>query len=62
MAGPKIKQEFEINDDHLDWLREMVSKYNLADEHKALRILIDYAKTDGDLEVIFKEIRCNRCG
>ncbi len=45
----------------LAWLQEMVETYGLADEAKALRILVDYAMSDGDRDLIFDEIRCHHC-
>ena len=62
MGGAKIKHEFDINEDHLKWLKEMAAKYSLPDESKALRVLIDFAKTDGDSDLIFDVIRCLHCG
>lgn len=44
------------------YLKEMARKYNLADESKALRCLIDYAIEQKDAEKsIFQEIRCVDC-
>ena len=62
MAGEKTKVTFEINPDAYDMLKSVTEKYKLADESKALRILIDYAATDGDWEEIFAKVRCRRCG
>ena len=61
MAGDKQAHSFEVTQDHLDWLKEMVGKYDLPDIDKALRCLIDYGIDDGDTDQIFKEIRCLRC-
>ena len=61
MAGEKIRMEFEINQDSQKFLELMVEKYGLADASKAMRCLLDYAASDGDLDDIFKTIRCNRC-
>jgi len=61
MGGTKIERPFEVNDDHVDWLKQMASKYDLPDEGKALRVLISYAMIDGDLDAIFSEIRCQQC-
>jgi len=62
MADQKIKYEFEIQEDHIQWLNEMVNQYSLPDKHKVLRILLDFAKEDGDLDLIFDTIRCQHCG
>ena len=62
MAGEKIDVSFEINEDALDMLKKIVAQYGLPDTSKALRCLLDYVAEDGDWDVIFKEIRCLRCG
>lgn len=62
MAGEKIDVSFEINEDALDMLKKIVAQYGLPDTSKALRCLLDYVAEDGDWDVIFKEIRCRRCG
>ena len=36
-------------------------KYQLGDNLKVLRCILDYAATDGDWEEVFKQIRCIRC-
>lgn len=61
MAGEKVDQTYSINTDHQDWIKQMVEKYSLKDEGKAIRVLLDFAMTDGDEEVLFKKIRCLRC-
>ena len=62
MAGDKISVEFQIQKDLDEMLEYAVEKYHLEDKSKALRCLLDFAATDGDWDVLFKEIRCNRCG
>lgn len=62
MDSKKIDANFEIYEDQLSWMKEMVDKFDLPDAHKALRILVDYARTDGDLDDIFTNIRCTHCG
>ena len=62
MAGAKQAVTFEIQDDLMQMLSAAAEKYNLPDANKALRCLLDYAATEGDWDVIFSEIRCNRCG
>ena len=61
MAGDKVEITVTINDDHETFLSEMAEVYDLPDADKALRVLLDYAMTDGDKAVIFDEIRCIRC-
>jgi hypothetical protein len=48
--------------DHRKFLKEMVEKYDLEDEGKALRVLVTYAMQDGNLDDIYKGIRCRHCG
>lgn len=62
MGGIKTEHKFELNEDHVDWLKEMAAKYALDDEGKALRIVLDYIKEEADLSTVFEEIRCNHCG
>lgn len=62
MAGTKTEKTFSINEDHLQWLQSMVEKYKIKDEGKALRILLDFAMSEGDEETVFKKVRCRRCG
>ena len=62
MAGEKVDQSFSINTDHQAWLSEMAKKYSIKDEGKALRVILDFAMTDGDEDTLFKKIRCLRCG
>lgn len=62
MVKQKVNVTFEIEADQKTWLEEIVKKHGLADASKALRVLLDYARTEGDPEKIFDEIRCLRCG
>ena len=48
--------------DHRKFLKEMVEKYDLEDETKALRVLVTYTMQEGNLDDIFKRIRCRHCG
>lgn len=62
MAGVKIETTFEVNADAVDMLARIVERYDLPDASKALRILLDFAATDGDWDEIFGRVRCRRCG
>lgn len=62
MAGPKVKVPFEIHPDAYYMLETIAERYRLPDASKALRVLLDYAATDGDWDEIFAKIRCRRCG
>lgn len=59
-----MRQEYEIElkDFQNEYLSEMVKKYDLADNGKAVRILIDFAIEKADVEAeIFQEERCHSC-
>jgi hypothetical protein len=62
MGGIKEAHSFELNDDHVEWLKKMTEKFSLDDEGKALRIVLDYAMEEADQEAVFEVIRCNHCG
>ena len=64
MAGQKASFTFEMRDYQLSFLKDMVAQYKLPDEGKALRVLLDYAVSDADLETVFgkKNMRCIACG
>jgi hypothetical protein len=64
MAGNKSALTFDARDYQIDFLRDMMAKYDIKDEGKALRVLLDYAVQDGDLDAIFdkKNMRCIACG
>ncbi len=61
MGGIKVEHAFELNEDHVEWLKEMEEKYGLFDRGKALRIALDYVMEEADQTTVFEEIRCNRC-
>ena len=61
MGGIKTEQKFELNDDHVEWLKEMSEKYALFDKDKALRIVLDYVMDEADQATVFENIRCNHC-
>ena len=61
MGGIKTAHAYELNEDIIAWLKEMADKYDLEDENKALRIVLDYVREEADLGVVFEEIRCNHC-
>ncbi len=64
MPMNKVAQNFEIEQAQLDWLGEMAKGYGLADESKAMRVLLDFAIQDADNETIFapQNARCRFCG
>ena len=64
MAGIKESFTLDVRDYHLSFLRDMMQKYGIKDEGKAMRVLLDFAVSDGDLDLIFskKNMRCIACG
>ena len=64
MAGQKSNFTFEMRDYQLSFLKDMMAQYKLPDEGKALRVLLDYAVSDADLDKVFakKNMRCIACG
>ncbi len=63
MAKKKENISVEIEVDQLDWLANIVEKFELPDESKALRILLDYAIEEAEEEEIFdlENMRCRHC-
>ena len=62
MSGKK-DVSFEIYSDSEKMLEQIVDKYDLPDQSKALRCLLDYVEEkETDWDDIFATIRCNRCG
>lgn len=59
----KIELTIDLETDHLDWLSEIIQDYDLPNESKAIRILLDYAIQDADKDEIFSpdNIRCRHC-
>ena len=54
---------FEIYSDSEKMLEQIVDKYALPDQSKALRCLLDYVEEkETDWDDIFATVRCNRCG
>lgn len=63
MAGVKVKQTVEVRDYHVEFLKNMKEKYKLPNDDKALRVLLDYAVGEADLDQIFSRntMRCYGC-
>ncbi len=59
----KVEVTLEIESDQLDWLMNMATKFDLSDESKAARVLLDYAIRDAADELIFaaENMRCVHC-
>ena len=58
----KLECAIELRERQFNFLTEMVKKYNMSDESKAIRCLIDYAIEQKDQEqAIFRQFRCFDC-
>ena len=57
----KINASLEIERVQQEWLDAMAEKHGLPDPSKALRVVLDHARTAGDETVIFETIRCLGC-
>ena len=60
----KVSISIEVEDEQADWLTENAVEYGLADQSKALRVLLDYAIQDVESDLIFSDdnSRCRLCG
>ena len=62
MASTKQSFDVELGTDQIAFIRSMRSKYELVDEGKTLRALIDYLIVNkGVHDEIFGKRRCIRC-
>lgn len=57
----KVNASLEIEREQREWLEAMARKHGLPDESKALRVVLDYARTAGDEKVLFETVRCLGC-
>ena len=54
---------FEIYSDSEKMLEQILDKYDLPDQSKALRCLLDYVEEkESHWDDMFATVRCNRCG
>ncbi len=62
MAGPKETYEVQLNPDQMAFIRSMKEKYEIADNSKTLRVVIDYLMVTQDVhDAVFGQSRCLRC-
>ena len=54
----------QLREYQISFLQDMMEKYKIPDQGKALRVLLDYAVQDADLDLVFdrKNMRCIACG
>lgn len=62
MGQSKQTITVEITAQQLEWLTQMREQYKLPDTGKAMRIVLEYARSGSDLDSVFKKIRCKQCG
>ena len=62
MASPKKTFDVELTTDQMAFMRSMKEKYDIADESKTFRVLIDYLMVTRNVhDDVFKKSRCFRC-
>ena len=62
MASVKQNFEVELSTDQISFIRSMKNKYEIVDEGKTLRALIDYLIVNkGIHDEVFGKRRCFRC-
>ena len=62
MANPKKTFEIELGTDQMAFIRSMKDKYEIVDESKTLRAVIDYLiGTRSVHDEVFGKRRCYRC-
>ena len=62
MANPKRTFEVELGTDQMAFIRSMKNKYQIVDEGKTLRAVIDYLIVTKNVhDDVFGKRRCFRC-
>ena len=62
MAGTKEVYEVELNPDQMAFIRSAKERYEIIDESKVVRIMVDYLLTNSEIhEAVFTQTRCLRC-
>ena len=62
MAGPKETYEVQLNADQMAFIRSMKEKYEIADDNKTFRIVMDYLMVTQNVhDAVFGKNRCLRC-
>ncbi|MDC0935098.1 hypothetical protein OAS39_02345 [Pirellulales bacterium] len=57
-----VSETLELKESHLEYLDEVIKKYDLPDRSKALRCLVTFAMQETEQEAaIFTKIRCSNC-
>ena len=62
MAGAKETYQFELTNDQIGFVRSAKEQYDIPDEGKVMRIIVDYLLSSPDIRnTVFNETRCLRC-
>jgi hypothetical protein len=62
MPKDKAVYSLELEKDMMAFMEQMTTQYDLPDVSKAMRCLVNYARTEeGARDDIFSEIRCLNC-
>jgi hypothetical protein len=48
--------------EHIDYIGDKAQEYCGGDRDAVVRVILDYASTQGDEKLIFETVRCNTCG
>jgi hypothetical protein len=58
----RIVCEVDLEPQQLEYVRRMMTRYELPDIAKAIRVLVNHAQAAPQLEEqIFKKVRCRHC-
>ena len=62
MAGEKETYQIALNPDQMEFIQSARVQYDIAEDDKVLRIILDYVLSNPGLhQDIFTEVRCLRC-
>ena len=63
MAGAKDAYQIDLNAEQIAFLRSTQEQYNIPDESKVVRIMVDYLLSNPAIQAtVFDETRCLWCG
>ena len=63
MAEGKEAYQLELYSEQMDFLRSTKEKYDIRDESKVVRIMVNYLLSTPDIHAtVFDETRCLWCG
>jgi len=63
MDGAKDAYQIDLSAEQIAFLRSTQEQYNIPDESKVVRIMVDYLLSNPDIQAtVFDETRCLWCG